>query len=261
MKTCRRGHTYPKERKQCPFCAAASQKRRYELNPEIRIQQAREWRLKNLERSKASGRRRYLAKPPAKKKIDWERFKENHPLHSIWTGMKNRCYNPNDPNYANYGGRGITVSEDWLKRGGYETFEADMWPRPSPRHTLDRINNDLGYSKGNCKWSTGREQGANRRTSRMITICGKTKSLQEWARETGVSSTAFGYRLRRGWPEERLLEGVHRKKQARLSLERQLIDAVVRMYQVIGDSEFNGKEEIVELLKDLDLFSVVTRAA
>lgn len=255
MKECKRGHVYPNEKRQCPECAATSQRRRYLENREDRIADAKRWAIDNPEKKREYSRRRWKNHKP-EIRISWEKFKEGHPLHSIWTAMKCRCYNPNDPEYANYGGRGITVSEEWRQRGGYRVFEKDMWPRPSTRHTLDRINNDLGYSKENCKWSTRKEQRANQRTSCKVAICGIVKTKGEWATLLGLSSTGFNNRLKRGWTGEKLLQKVHAKKQVPLGTRRRLENAVVRMFQVLGDAEYDGRDEIVDLLKDLDLFSV-----
>jgi hypothetical protein len=78
-----------------------------------------------------------------------------------WRGMKQRCRNPNNPAYPSYGGRGITVCERW---NSFENFYADMGPRPSPQHSIDRWpNNDGNYEPGNCRWATKSEQNENRR--------------------------------------------------------------------------------------------------
>jgi hypothetical protein len=78
-----------------------------------------------------------------------------------WCSMKERCNNPNVPSYINYGGRGIKVCDEWLN--SFETFFKDMGERPSPTHSIDRIDNSKGYSKENCKWSTKTEQALNQR--------------------------------------------------------------------------------------------------
>lgn len=82
-------------------------------------------------------------------------------LFKIWLQMKQRCFNPNDDKYADYGGRGITVKEPWLS--DFEAFRRDMGPRPSDEHSVDRVNNDGNYEPGNCRWATRLEQAANRR--------------------------------------------------------------------------------------------------
>lgn len=83
-----------------------------------------------------------------------------HPLYTTWAGMFSRCENKADPSYRNYGARGITVSRRWYC---FDTFLADLGPRPSPKHSLDRIDNSKGYGKNNCRWATRSEQMLNRR--------------------------------------------------------------------------------------------------
>ena len=95
-----------------------------------------------------------------------------HPLQCVWQSMKARCHNTEDKAYPEYGGRGIKVCERWrdTSRGkgnnrsmGFRNFLEDMGPRPTDDHSLDRINNDLGYDPSNCRWSTSQEQSLNRR--------------------------------------------------------------------------------------------------
>lgn len=84
-------------------------------------------------------------------------------LKFIWAGMIARCTNSYHPSWHNYGGRGITVSEGWL--ASFEQFRADMGHRPSLTYSLERIDNDKGYEKSNCKWATRREQARNKRAT------------------------------------------------------------------------------------------------
>lgn len=85
-------------------------------------------------------------------------------LRLTWRMMLDRCLNPKAPNFANYGGRGIAVCERW--RDSLETFATDVGPKPSPRHTLDRIENDGNYEPGNVRWATWEQQAASRRPPR-----------------------------------------------------------------------------------------------
>lgn len=98
------------------------------------------------------------------------------PEYNCWHSMLSRCRNPKDRAWHNYGGRGITVCERWLE---FENFYADMGPRPSPEHSIDRINNNGNYEPGNCRWATRQEQNVNRRTTHMH----EGKTIKEWAAE------------------------------------------------------------------------------
>lgn len=122
--------------------------------------------------------------------------------YATWSHMISRCQNPQNKDYARYGGRGITVCERWQT---FENFYADMGCRPTPQHTLDRINNDLGYSPENCRWATRLIQGGN--TSRVIRITfhGQTHTIREWSQITGISRTILRSRLWHGWSIERTL--------------------------------------------------------
>ena len=85
-------------------------------------------------------------------------------VYRIWNAMRQRCHNPNQPHYERYGGRGITVCDEWRK--SFEAFYRDMGDPPSPDHSIDRIDNDRGYEPGNCRWATAAQQNRNQRKRR-----------------------------------------------------------------------------------------------
>jgi len=117
--------------------------------------------------------------------------------HRVWHGMKRRCYSPTHKNYKEYGERGITVCKRW--RESLATLLADMGPRPSPAHTLERQDNDGNYGPSNCRWATRLEQGGNTRRNRILEINGERTHLSEWARRGGITLGALKYRLQSGW--------------------------------------------------------------
>lgn len=123
------------------------------------------------------------------------------PEYRVWASMLTRCHNPKCMGFANYGGRGITVCERW--RESFEAFYADMRPRPSPAHSIERTDNDGNYEKTNCRWVTSDVQVRNKRNNHWITFRGKTMLLADWARFAGMSKSALLNRLLRGWSVER----------------------------------------------------------
>lgn len=123
--------------------------------------------------------------------------------YKTWNGMKKRCYNVKCERYPRYGGRGIRVCSRW--RDSFEVFLADMGPKPSAAHQLDRINNDLDYEPSNCRWATRIQQARNRSRVKVLTYCGQTHSLQRWAEIIGVSYKTLWVRTRRRMPVARIL--------------------------------------------------------
>ena len=124
------------------------------------------------------------------------------PTYSTWRNMINRCHNPNNPRYADYGGRGITVCRRW--RHSPRTFLADMGIRPKSK-SLDRIDNDAGYCPSNCRWATRTEQANNARSNIKIAIGAQTYTLAEWCRITGIKKGTVYSRRYLGWAPDKAL--------------------------------------------------------
>jgi hypothetical protein len=124
------------------------------------------------------------------------------PEYGTWKSMKARCGDPKHPAYRNYGGRGITVCNEW--RDDFGAFLADMGNKPSQKHELDRIDNNSGYCKANCRWVTRSENNLNRRNNQTVTYRGETLTHSEWAKRMGCSQQAMSARFKR-WPLERAL--------------------------------------------------------
>lgn len=108
----------------------------------------------------------------------------NSPEYDSYRGMLDRCRNTDNPDY---GGRGITVCRRWQGPHGFEHFLTDMGARPSRRHSIERINNNRGYTPTNCRWATRADQNTNKRSSVLITYKGKTQTLSQWATERGIA--------------------------------------------------------------------------
>lgn len=121
--------------------------------------------------------------------------KTKTPEYHSWCSMNQRCNNPNDPSFAFYGGRGITICERWTD---FSNFFADMGARPKGT-TLDRLDSDRGYSPENCRWATKRQQQNNRRSNVFIEMDGETLTLTEWCSRLGRNYRTVRARIIRGW--------------------------------------------------------------
>lgn len=124
-----------------------------------------------------------------------------HPLYRLWCMMRSRCYDENWKDYPRYGGRGIKVCATW---DNFWTFLSDMGERPTPQHTLDRIDNSKDYGPSNCRWATRYEQQQNTRVTRMLTWKEETHSHADWAQALGITLHCLRYRLAH-WPLERVM--------------------------------------------------------
>ena len=126
-------------------------------------------------------------------------------LYVVWCHMIERCNNPHFQSFANYGGRGIQVCEEW--RNSFVAFRE--WALANGYDnmlTLDRIDNDGNYEPSDCKWSTNKEQSNNRRTNRRLTYRGETKTMTQWAETIGVSPATFKRRIYKGWSVSKAIE-------------------------------------------------------
>lgn len=122
-------------------------------------------------------------------------FKKIPPLYNVWQGMLNRCRQPNNPQWRDYGGRGIAVCNRW--QNSFSNFVADMGPRPDG-YTLDRIDNNGNYTPKNCKWSSRKEQQRNRRITLRITRDGSTYTIAELAEKSGLKFDTVAKRAAQG---------------------------------------------------------------
>ena len=125
-------------------------------------------------------------------------------IYRIWSDMKNRCYNRNVPNYKNYGERGIRVCDEWLDPSKF--FEWAFNSGYTDELTIERIDLDGNYEPENCKWITLKQQQANKTTSHIVTINGKSKCLREWCDDYEIDYKTVHHRINcLGWDAEKAL--------------------------------------------------------
>lgn len=122
--------------------------------------------------------------------------------YSIWEHIIQRCTNPNDCRYRDYGGRGISVCSRWLD---FKSFYEDMGARPGKEYSIGRIDNNGWYEPANCRWETPKEQSRNMRSNRTICFRGESRCVSEWAEILGINKSTLHKRLARGWSVERAL--------------------------------------------------------
>jgi len=126
--------------------------------------------------------------------------------YSVWKDMKKRCNNKRN---ENYGGRGITVCDEWQS---FENFYRDMGERPKGM-SLDRKDNNGNYCKDNCRWATRSEQNNNRRNNVSITVGNITKTVAEWSKATGICESTIRYKMKAGYPMDDVLFTVEEPKE------------------------------------------------
>lgn len=123
-------------------------------------------------------------------------------IYKLHQGMLDRCRDETNAGYENYGGRGITACDEWLS---FENFYRDMGEPPEGM-SLDRVDNNKGYSKENCRWATSLEQQNNTRATRLLTHNGKNLSISQWSKLLGVSRNRIRTRLAKGLSIEQALD-------------------------------------------------------
>lgn len=123
------------------------------------------------------------------------------PEHIIWKHIRQRCLNPRDKSFPDYGGRGIKVCDRWL--ASFENFFADMGERPSPQHTIEREDNNGNYCPENCIWAIDRFiQNNNTRKNVFLTHKDQTMTVAQWARHINIPIDTLWKRIQRGWSTE-----------------------------------------------------------
>lgn len=142
---------------------------------------------------KASGVRARVSKRTAGGMLTAD-GRTSHPLYETWHAMRRRCLTTTDKEYRYYGGRGISISQEWAN---FWRFVEDMGPRPSPSYTVDRIDNDGPYAAWNCRWATKRQQSENSRGAKPLEYNGMRKTAADWARSLGIPRSSFRYRVRK----------------------------------------------------------------
>lgn len=132
------------------------------------------------------------AAPPAESPLP----RSYRPEYRIWMSMRRRCSDPRNQGFYLYGNR-ARVCEAWDK--SFDQFFADVGPRPSPKHSLDRIDNNGDYEPRNVRWATPKEQARNTSATRFLTVEGVTKPFTQWAEEAGITVQSLEYRLKNEW--------------------------------------------------------------
>lgn len=137
----------------------------------------------------------------------------NHPLYTTWGNMKNRCYNPRGHNYNDYGGRGITVCNEW-KNNFQSFFNWSINNGYKKELSIDRIDNNGNYRPDNCRWVNRLIQGKNKRNNVVVLAFGESKIISEWARDTRcmVKEPCLGARIKRGWNAEKAITTKNKKR-------------------------------------------------
>lgn len=145
---------------------------------------------------------------------------DRNKLINVWRAMHNRCENPSNKSYKDYGGRGIFVAQEWHGRSGFEKFLTDMG-YPPEGCSIERKDNGGPYASSNCFWATRTQQASNKRNNRHITAQGKTQTMAAWAREMGCSPATILLRIQKGMdPADAVTTPVQERPNSKLSPEQ-----------------------------------------
>lgn len=175
---------------------------------------------------------------------DWK-----SPLYNAWKHMKDRCNNPNNPYYKNYGGRGIKVCSEWDGPDGYIKFKEDMGSKYVPGLTLDRIDNNKGYYKENCRWTTGLVQQNNKSTSHIVKYYDREYTLAQLCEKYAPDKTSreVSNRLNNGWT---LDEALYIPNLDLLEMTKEQYLATHKI--VTSPIEIDNKEEDIKLNENIN---------
>jgi hypothetical protein len=144
-------------------------------------------------------------------RIQWGKNRKTHgktgtKIYYTYRSMLNRCYDPKNQDYHNYGGKGIKVCDRWLGENGMQNFLEDMGEKPDSRYSIDRYPDKNGnYSPDNCRWALPKEQSQNLSTNVLLSLNGKTLCLAEWARKLNCNPQTLADRKAKGWTDEKVL--------------------------------------------------------
>ncbi len=129
--------------------------------------------------------------------------KSRTPEYAAWIAIRRRCCDPTYQSYEDYGGRGVTMYDGWVH--DFQAFLDYVGERPSPDHSIDRFPDNNGpYAPGNVRWANRNEQCRNRRSSKLLTMNGVSKTMVEWAEDFGIPYQMMKSRIRNGWSLERI---------------------------------------------------------
>ena len=152
----------------------------------------------SLARQTASKKPKIKKEPVSRKTHGCATPGKQTPEYKVWDAINQRCNNPNSPAYINYGARGITLCPEWTGPGGFEKFIAHVGLRPDASKSLDRIDNDKGYTSGNVRWTDRKTQCRNKRNALLITVNGVEKPLAEYAELYDIKYYTVWGRIKRG---------------------------------------------------------------